>query len=125
LAHAQHAIAFAPVCRELFYRSRILDVKGQKYFAKRAATDFLRQQLDPFGVERMKLSWMTRTKFSKRCAFFGSLTARLTNLSPERDDVCLFKRNWRECHTLRLRDAVFAPQMTVGFHGERATVFVT
>ena len=33
--------------------------------------DFLRQQLDPFGVERAKLSWMMGTKFSKRCAFFG------------------------------------------------------
>lgn len=83
--------------------------------------DFLRQQLDPFGVERAKLSWMMGTKFSKRCAFFGRPCGPAHEfIARKRDDVRLFKRNWRECRTLHLCDAVFAPQMTVGFHGERA-----
>src|SRR4030095_3345391 len=42
----------------------------------------------------------------------------------KRDDVGLFSRNWRECHTLRLSDAVFAPQVAVGFHCQRAAILV-
>ena len=36
-----------------------------------------------------------------------------------------FVVNRREAHALRLRDAVLAPQMAVGFHCQRAAVFMS
>jgi hypothetical protein len=41
------------------------------------------------------------------------------------DDIRLFSLNWRERYTLRLGDTVLAPQVTVGFHGQRTTVLVS
>jgi len=33
--------------------------------------------------------------------------------------------NWREAHLLRLSNAVLPAQVAVGFHRERATVFMS
>jgi hypothetical protein len=55
----------------------------------------------------------------------AALRHRSRICSRKRDDVCLFGRNWREAHTLRLRNAVLAPQMTVGFHCECTAVFMS
>ena len=41
------------------------------------------------------------------------------------DNVGFFRRNRRECYTLRLSDAVLAAQVAIGFHSQRAAVFVS
>src|SRR6266699_4756007 len=44
---------------------------------------------------------------------------------PECNHVSLLPRRWCKCHTLCLRNAVFASQMTVRFHCQRAAVLVS
>jgi hypothetical protein len=43
----------------------------------------------------------------------------------KRDHVSLLCHSWREGHTLRLSNAVLTPQVTVGFHCQRAAVLVS
>src|SRR6266513_1991873 len=53
-----------------------------------------------------------------------SCMGRLSRHS-ECNHVSFLMAGWRKCHTLRLRDAMLAPQMTVRFHCQRAAVLVS
>ena len=63
----------------------------------------------------------------KKNPYFVLLHSRFPELCDCRkcDNVRLLYRGWRERDALRLRNAVFTPQVAIGFHRQRAAVFVS